>query len=290
MFKFTNSIMKNFVLLSCFILLSAFTCENEPLEGEFGVNTSVSCELAIQNLIIAADNFAGANPIDSNYTQLCLAYKVALQDQIIVCGDDGTLQTVINSLGDCGDDTQPNECDNATTAANEAESVFNNANDTNYTDLCNVYKSALQDKITACGDTDGNIQSIIDDLGDCTQSTPEVEISLTAGTLPIEFDLVNVVEEGGVLKITGNTSANGASNYEIYFEVTPGATGVDIINNTFYLTLTSTFFPDTSGFDDFTSNITENTSGILIGTFGGIVTNADNGNLSITLGVINITY
>ena len=282
--------MKNFVLLSCFILLSAFTCENEPLEGEFGVNTSVSCELAIQNLIIAADNFAGANPIDSNYTQLCLAYKVALQDQIIVCGDDGTLQTVINSLGDCGDDTQPNECDNATTAANEAESVFNNANDTNYTDLCNVYKSALQDKITVCGDTDGNIQSIIDGLGDCTQSTSEVEISLTAGTLPIEFDLVNVVEEGGVLKITGNTSANGASNYEIYFEVTPGATGVDIINNTFYLTLTSTFFPDTSGFDDFTSNITENTSGILIGTFGGIVTNADNGNLSITLGVINITY
>ena len=282
--------MKNFILLCCFIILSAFTCENEPLEGEFGVNNSISCEIATQNLLTAVENFASATPTDSNYTQLCLAYKQALQDQILACGDDGTLQDVVDSLGDCGDDTQPNECDNATTAANQAESAFNNATDTNYTDLCNLYKSALQDKITACGDTDGNIQSVIDGLGECTQSSPVGEISLTAGTLPLVFDLVNVVEDGGVLKITGNTSANGASNYEVYFEVAPGDTGVDIINSTFYLTLTSTFYPDTSGFDDFTSNITVNLSGTLAGTFGGIVTNADNGNLSITSGLIDITY
>lgn len=282
--------MKNFALLCCFVLLTAFTCENEPLEGEFGGNTNVSCEIATQNLLTAAENFASAIPTDSNYTPLCLAYKIALQDQIIACGDDGTLQAVFDNLGDCGDGTQPNECDNATTAANQAESAFNNAEDSNYSDLCNAYKSALQEKITACGDADGNIQNIIDGLGDCTQSTPNVEISLTAGTLPIEFDLVNVIEEGGVLKVTGNTSANGASNYEVYFEVTPGETGVDIINSTFYLTLTSTFFPDTSGFDNFTSNITTNYTDVLVGTFGGIVTNADNGNLSITSGVIDITY
>ena len=282
--------MKNFVFLCCFVLLTAFTCENEPLEGDFGGNTNVSCEIATQNLLTAAENFASATPTDSNYTQLCLAYKIALQDQIIACGDDGTLQAVFDNLGDCGDDPQPDECDNATTAANQAESAFNNADDSNYSVLCNAYKGALQDKITACGDTNGNIQSIIDGLGDCIQSTTNVEISLIAGTLPIEFDLVNVVEEGGVLKVTGNTSANGASNYEIYFEVTPGSTGVDIINSTFYLTLTSTFYPDTSGFDDFTSNITTNYTDVLVGTFGGIVTNADNGNLSITSGVIDITY
>lgn len=280
--------IKNIGLICCFILLSAFTCENEPLEGEFGVDTNISCDNAAENLTSAESNYINSNPEDSNYTQLCLAYKVALQDYITSCGDDGTLQTIYDNLGDCGESTEPDNCETATTAANDAETAFNNADSTNYSDLCNAYKTALQDKVDACGD-DGSIQAIINNIGNCEQAS-EVEISLTAGTLPIEFDLVNVVEDGNILKVTGNTSANGASNYEIYFEVETGATGVDIINSTFYLTLTSTFYPDTSGFDDFTSNITTNYTDVLVGTFGGIVTNADNGNLSLTSGVININY
>ena len=284
-----ETIMKNIGLICCLILLSAFTCENEPLEGEFGVDTSISCEIATQNLTTAGSNFVDSDTEDSNYTQLCLAYKVALQDQINACGDDGTLQTIYDNLGDCGENTEPDDCEASTTAANNAETAFNNADDTNYTDLCNAYKAALQNKIDACGD-DGSVQAIINDLGDCSQSS-EVEISLTAGTLPIEFDLINVVEEGGVLKITGKTSANGASNYEIYFEVASGAIGVDIINSTFYLTLTSTFYPSTEPAPfNFVTNITTNYTDVLIGTFGGIVTNADGGDLSITSGVIDISY
>ena len=279
--------MKKIGLLFSLILLTAFTCENEPLEGEFGTGNASSCQQAVQNVFNAASDFSGVTQSDSNYTQLCMAYKNALQGQIIACGDDGSIQAIFDSLGDC-QGSQNSDCDSATAEASSAETDFNNANDTNYTQLCNAYKTALQNKIDACGD-DGSIQAIIASLGDCSQSS-QVGIRLTAGTLTLEFDIINVVEEGGVLKVTGNTSANGAGNYEVYFEVAPGATGVDIINSTFYLTLTSTFYPDTSGFDDFTSNITENSTGVLIGTFSGIVTNAGGGNLSLTSGVIDISY
>lgn len=279
--------MKKIGLLFSLILLTAFTCENEPLEGEFGTGNASSCQQAVQNVFNAASDFSGVTQSDSNYTQLCMAYKNALQGQIIACGDDGSIQAIFDSLGDC-QGSQNLDCNTATAEASSAETDFNNANDTNYTQLCNVYKTALQNKIDACGD-DGSIQAIIASLGDCSQSS-QVGIRLTAGTLTLEFDIINIVEEGGVLKVTGNTSANGAGNYEVYFEVAPGATGVDIINSTFYLTLTSTFFPDTSGFDDFTSNITENLTGVLIGTFSGIVTNAGGGNLSLTSGVIDISY
>lgn len=36
-----------------------------------------------------------------------------------------------------------------------------------YTDLCNAYKDALMAKINACGDNSGDLQAIVDSLGDC---------------------------------------------------------------------------------------------------------------------------
>lgn len=59
---------------------------------------------------------------------------------------------------------QNNPCDDAITAANEAETTYNN-DDTNTT-LCNAYITALESQIIACGDADGSIQSIIDSI-DC---------------------------------------------------------------------------------------------------------------------------
>ena len=269
----------------CTVVLSFVSCEDEPLEGDFGTG-GLTCEVAIANTTQAGLNFLSVN--DDNYTQLCVAYSTALQAQIQACGDaDGSLQAAVDALGDCtvsvGDD-----CDSATEAVDIAEAAFDNATPDNYTTLCNAYKSALENQIAQCGDDTGSIQAEIDALGDCTQTTPEVEISLTAGTLPIEFDMVNVVVDGNILKVTGETSL--ASNYMVYFEIEQGQTGVDVINPTFELTLTSVFFPSTQGFEDYTSEITVNTDGVLTGTFWGVVTNADGGDLSLTSGMINITY
>lgn len=279
-------IMKKLVtLIMCGALLTFMSCEDEPLEGDF-VTGGLTCETAVANTAQAALNFLSFN--DDNYTQLCIAYGNALQVQIQVCGDpDNSLQAAVNTLGDCTI-TVENDCDSATDLVDGAQFAFENASADNYTSLCNAFKAALENQIVQCGDDDGSIQSDIEALGDCIQSAPEVEISLTAGTLPIDFDMVDVVVEGDLLKITGETSA--ANNYMVYFEVNIGETGVDVINSAFELTLTSVFFPSTQGFEDFTSTITVNADGVLTGAFGGVVTNADGGDLSLTGGSINITY
>ena len=93
-------------LLCLFILLTAFTCEDEPLEGEF--LTGVSCEEAVLNTADAALAFLSVT--DDNYTQLCNTYKAALQAQIEACGDDdGSLQAAIDALGDCTNDVGTDE-------------------------------------------------------------------------------------------------------------------------------------------------------------------------------------
>ncbi len=278
-------------LLSFLILFTAFTCEDEPLDGDFvlddGTDPALSCAEATQNTVTATTNFVGVTLGDANYIQFCLAYKNALQDQIDACGDDGTLQTIVDSLGNCGDDNQPNDCEEVTTAADEAETAYNA--DTANIDLCNAYKSALQDKITACGDTDGSIQELIDGLGDCSNNNSgQGSITVTAGTLPLEFDEITVIVENNTVKITGETSA--ANDYSIYFEVEEGVTGADAMQN-FEISLTSVFYPSTMDPPfDFISNIETNVADYVIGTFGNIVVNADNGQLSLTSGIINVTY
>lgn len=283
--QFLNSMKKLSTLCCLFVLLCAFTCEDEPLEDDF-ITGGTTCEEATLATVEAALNFISVN--EDTYTQLCIAYRNALEAQIMACGDeDGSLQATVDALGDCTN-TPVDDCETATETVATAELAFDDATPENYTQLCTAYTAALENQILQCGDDNGSIQSMIDALGDCTQEAAAVEISLTAGTLPIEFDLVDVVIDGDILKVTGETSA--PNNYMIYFEVGQGQTGVDIINPTYELTLTSVFFPSTQGFDDFTSNITVNETGVLTGTFGGIVTNAGGGDLSLTSGVINITY
>jgi hypothetical protein len=60
-------------------------------------------------------------------------------------------------------------CLEATQDANIAGQNFAATDPTmpEYTDLCNAYKNALTAQITACGDSSGALQTIIDSLGDC---------------------------------------------------------------------------------------------------------------------------
>jgi hypothetical protein len=275
------------VLLPLFLLFISFGCDNEPLEIELNDPSGVSCDEAIANTTAAALAFIDAT--EENYTQLCTTYSNALQVQIDACGDPTSeFQQQLDALGSCTNNPIEN-CDTATEALSVAQLIFENAPDEDYTESCNAYKTALQNFITLCGDPDGSVQQTLDDLGDCMQEAQDVEISLTAGTLPIEFDMVTVVEEGNLLKVTGETSST-SNDYMVYFEVNLGDTGVDIINSTFELTLISVYFPSSPGIDDFTSEITENTSETIIGTFNGFMENNDGGDLSITSGVINISY
>lgn len=157
------------VLISIFVLLTAFTCENEPLEGDFQTDPpdeNTACDTAIQNSADAATAFEGAT--DSNYMSLCVAYKAAIQAQIGACGDtDGLLQAVSDSLGDCSNDNPPADCESIALAVQLAAVELENASSEFYTELCNAYKTLLLLQIDACGDEDGSLQTIADDLGDC---------------------------------------------------------------------------------------------------------------------------
>ncbi len=284
-------------LICLFTLLTAFTCENEPLEGEFVVEAPTiptnpsdqNCQDATLAVAEAALEFLGAE--DSDYSSICNSYRNALQAQISACGDpQGTLQAVVDGLGDCTLDTS-DPCEDANTALTSAQQAFNDATDENYTDLCSAYIDALELAISECGDGDGSLQQIIDDLGDCeppSDNSAMGTIEVTAGTATYVFDEVTYEIDGTTIKITGQTSTT--DDYMVYFEVEEDETGNDIINGTFVISFLSDFFPVEVGFGNFVSNIFTNSGGLLQGTFSGLVRNADNADLNLTSGSIDLEF
>lgn len=99
-------------ILSVFILLISFSCNDEPLEGDFVTENDTDCTATTQALANAALGFISAT--DETYAEICNAYKVALQNQILACGDeDNSLQTILESLGDCNPDGTIDEPEDA---------------------------------------------------------------------------------------------------------------------------------------------------------------------------------
>lgn len=91
------------ILFYVFLLnIVVVSCNIEPYEGDIPDGPVVlTCPEAIQNSADAA--LAFSNATSENYAQACADYKAALIAQLNFCGDDtGTLQLVIDGLGDCG--------------------------------------------------------------------------------------------------------------------------------------------------------------------------------------------
>lgn len=177
-----------------------------------------------------------------------------------------------------------NDCTlQATTDA--AATAYNNDNTEA---LCNAYKTALQNQITECGDANGSLQTLLNDLGDCTiDNTSNGDLRVKVGTLVVDFTEQTINIDNGTITVSG-TSSGGS--YSIYFEITEGETGTDVLQN-FVLTLNGTeFFPSTQGFEDFTSNTTVSSGNVLQATFYGVVESAAGADLSLTQGVANLTY
>jgi len=273
-------------LLTFLILFTAFNCENEPFEGEFVTedpDVNLSCADATQNTVTATTNFTGVAPDNENYIQICLAYTSALEDQIDSCGDDGTIQAIIDNLGNCGQDNQSAECEEAIVVTNQAETAYNNDN-TNE-ELCNAYKTALQNKINFCGDSEGNLQAILDDLGDCSSNT----LFLTMGGVDVDFNIISVVVEDGWVKIDGVSSL--LESYHLFIGLNPDEIGLSTFRAFELSTGMDTFVPYIEGTSfDFESEITTNSSGLIIGTFGGTVVNSSGSGVELANGIIDISY
>ncbi|SDI22475.1 hypothetical protein [Winogradskyella thalassocola] len=156
------------VLYSLIVLTLLVSCDNETFEGKSMVDNN-SCQLAMQSSATALENLNSATT--TSFSLLCQVYKDALQYQIDVCGDTNSiLQLTINSLGDCA--VSDGLCEEATASSQLAQNSYNSANSSNFEELCNAYKNALNNQIEVCGDN-GSLQIIIDSLGDCELSTVE---------------------------------------------------------------------------------------------------------------------
>ena len=167
--------MKKLLSLFAFLFLFvAVTCEDEPLDdGIQDQQQENSCQQAGLDVAAAAlayvTEFQDGN-LD-NFTQVCNDYKNALQAMIEACGDpDGTIQQSIDLLGDCVNPDDLTDCQAAEMASTNAQVILNNAPESEYETSCQLYVSALENQIQECGDADGSIQAMIDDLGDCSVS------------------------------------------------------------------------------------------------------------------------
>ncbi|WP_121667002.1 DUF6252 family protein [Mesonia aquimarina] len=182
-------------------------------------------------------------------------------------------------------------CQEAQTATAQASQAFANGDPDNqeeYETLCLAYKAALDQQIEACGDESGDLQTALDALPCANENSVEGVISVTAGTLEIDFDEVSIVTEDGLVKVTGETSAQ--NDYNIYFEVAENITGDDMMQN-FEISLISVYYPSTlPDPNDFNNNVSTNAAGTIIGTFSGLVQNDDGGDLSLTSGTFDLSY
>ncbi len=188
------------------------------------------------------------------------------------------------------DNNDPLSCDDAVSATLEAGVAFSAATDENYTDLCTDYKAALEAQIESCGDDTGNLQALIDDLGDCTIDNVNGTLSMNVGSAPIVFDIITVTTTGTTRHVHGEKSN---TTYEIDFDVEVGETGANKINNFQLVLLGHTYTPlIPSAFgNDWGSNITVNSSTSLVGTFHGeVIDETETSVQDLLNGVIDIDF
>ena len=159
-------LLKPIYFLLFFII---FSCDDEPLEGDFGTNNGnvvLSCQDATQNLATASDAFNNATPNSTGYNVLCHTYAASVQDVIDACGDEtGAFQLILDSL-DCP--VVLDDCQIAQNETNSAELAYT-ANPSNET-LCLAYSAAIQNEITICGDANGTLQALLDSINCSTNN------------------------------------------------------------------------------------------------------------------------
>lgn len=150
-----------YIALVVFVVICFTNCDNEPYEGEI-IFENNACNQAVIATNEAALSYASANP--ENQTNLCQAYRAALNFQIDVCGDpNGELQNSIVSLNNC---ITENLCDTAQAETEIARQAYSAATSSNSEERCLDFIQAIENEIEICGANEA-LQDIINDLGDC---------------------------------------------------------------------------------------------------------------------------
>lgn len=245
-------------------------------------DSSNNCDTATAAAITAQTAFANATPEDE--VALCNAYRVALEAQLAACGDaDGSIQATINGLS-CVDAA----CADAIAVSEEALAIFDMVDVTDeeaYTEACGNYSLALQEQILACGDPDGSLQAIVDELGDCSPPEEDGPVRMTIDEVFKNFNVAEAPINGSTFEVT---ATDVDVNDTFQFNVVLLQTGENVIQSVVLTINGVAYTPVFNGETQFNSAISENDGMVIIGTFTGPMMNADGEIITITGGIIDI--
>lgn len=97
MFKLKKMKKLQLLITAVLVGMTMLACSEDNNNNN---DSDLTCEDATAQTAVAADAYADATP--ANYNEKCVAYKAALEAQIVACGDaSGALQLMIDGLGDC---------------------------------------------------------------------------------------------------------------------------------------------------------------------------------------------
>lgn len=225
------------------------------------------------------------NATSENEEQLCLAYSNALAAQIAACGDtSGNIQATIDALN-CGGD-----CAAAQVATSEAQEIFNAVDPLDedaYTAACADYSMALQAQIAACGDTDGSLNAIVQDLGDCSPPEQDGPVQVTVGEVFTNFNTATVSISGSLLSVVATDIDTGDT---FTFDIVLQQTGDNVMQNSILTVGDVVHTPSIEATTPFINSITANDGTTIVGTFSGTFTNPDSEEVLTADGMINIIY
>ncbi|WP_400075698.1 hypothetical protein [Winogradskyella sp. R77965] len=174
-------------------------------------------------------------------------------------------------------------CD-AQTITSNAESVYNL--DPTIVQACIAYRTALENQVTECGDPNGELQDIIEELGHCGLISAEI-LRVTIGDFNAVFTTQIITFENGIITVEGISSGG---NYSVFFQVPEGQVGIDEFQN-FKIRINDTdYFPSYPGNNNFTSNTLISTNNSFNATFYGTVASPTGAELLLSQGIADVNY
>lgn len=226
---------------------------------------------------------AAALQNDPENNDLCQAYKNALQNEIISCGDtSGDIQDIIDGL-DCGE-----ACIAAQETAEEAQIIFNAVDPLDedaYIAACADYSLALQEVIDLCGDPDGSLLATVQELGDCSPPEQPGPLQVTIDGVFKNFNTAEVTVNGSTLEILASDIDTGDT---FTFSVVLLQTGDNVLQDEVMTLTLVEYFPLISGDTPYTNNVSVNDGSELTGTFSGSMEAADGTLILLTDGTFDI--
>ncbi|WP_411894009.1 hypothetical protein [Winogradskyella sp. A2] len=152
--------------------------------------------------------------------------------------------------------------------------------------LCLNYRRALEDQIIECGDPDGGLVNIIDQLGNCGLLSADV-LRVTAGLQNIDFANKTISYSNEVISVYGSALFG---NHSLSFELPEHVTGIDTFLNFVIKVDGVDYFPYYPGVNNFRFNTLISSNFSLNAVFEGTVINALGEELTLSVGIIDVNY